>query len=184
MTIIRKKFLKYLLIYSVAALVIILYLFLPIPEYLPKIYYYYFVSFLSGLAILYMLYLTARYFRTFTFKKTDAVMLKSEVVRYEDSEGDIYEAVILYKYRIGNSEFTSKRIYPYIFEFKSNFEALARRYIVKYPKGSPIQIFYNPKKPEIAFIERKGIVTISFWLIFFSVIFVLMLSAILGKVEL
>ncbi len=181
---IKSSSLRLILIFSVVVLLAYLSSNFPDSDSIPKNYYYIFIMILSGSGVLYFLYLSARYFFTYSWNAADALILVSEVKKIDDSESTIYESVISYKYRVGIKEYISDRIYPFKFNIKSNFESLTTKIVRKYSSGQSLKIYYNPNRPEISFIERKGITIFVVCLLFFAMLFLLMLAAYTGKIEL
>jgi hypothetical protein len=180
---IKPSSLRLILILSVIALLAYLSSGFPDSESIPKNYYYIFIMVVAGSGVLYFLYLTIRYFMTYSWNTADAQILVSEVKKIDDSESTIYESVIRYKYCVGIREYISDRIYPFKFNIKSNFESLTSKIVNKYSSRQFFKIFYNPKRPEISFIERKGITIFLICLLFFIMLFLLMLAAYTGKIE-
>jgi len=156
----------------------------PDEENIPKIYYFIFVMVLSGAGILFLFYLTIRYLLTYKWETADALVLESRVRKYDDSEGMLYESYINYRYKVGIKEYISDRIYPFKTKTKSSFESLVSDVVGRYHQGQYIKIFYNPKHPEISFLERKGLKYIIIFQIFISLIFILMFLAVRGVIEL
>lgn len=139
---------------------------------------------ISAILILYLCRLIYKYSKTYKWKVTQAIVITSRINKIDDPEGVLFEPVLKYKYNVGSHEYISNNIDPQFKMFKSSFASIALKLIKKYHEGQIIKIFYYPLHPEISCIERLGFLPVIVFLSFIIMIFVLMLVALLGIVEL
>jgi hypothetical protein len=150
-----------------------------IPEYPERF------NFVIALLILFwgIIYFLKKYIIFIKSKKwlsTSAVVEECKTVRTDDSEGTTYTPIVTYKYKVGNEEFVSDRIYPFSLFLASSFESISKKFIDKYSKNQVIKAYYNPANPYESYVERKGatpiIIILSIHFLVFIVIFLFILG--------
>lgn len=99
---------------------------------------------------------------TYTWNRTDCVILESSVQEKADEE-DPYWFTVRYTYRHDNRSITSD-VYRDNYSGSDDY-ASAQRLADKYPKGSRAMCYVNASDPKEAILERKG-----FWFGFFAII--------------
>lgn len=85
-------------------------------------------------------------------------VLESTVERYQYSSDDGtstgYRARIMYGYRVGGRDYVGERI-NFGSTVHSSIKSLAENKAKKFPTGSKVQVFYNPKDPNDAALEKS-----------------------------
>ena len=121
---------------------------------------------LVGLAIaVYGLIVLYHARRSTTWPSTEGVITQSNVVRGDDS----YAPAVVYSYTINGVRYQGKDIAsgPVL---ASSTEAYARNYLARYPVGTPVAVYYDPKIPATAVLEpgilKKSFVPLVFGLLF------------------
>lgn len=99
-------------------------------------------------------FLTARKVkRSETWPITDAEIVESEV-KAIGAKKRTHRAKIKYRYTVGGEEYTGRRV-AIGGEVNSAARSRAEERTVKYPLGSNQVVFYNPDKPQEAYLERN-----------------------------
>ena len=86
------------------------------------------------------------------FQPVTATVLGTRVDEHSDSDGSTYEPVVVYRYRVGDREFTASRVTP-LKESRSG--GWARRVTTRYSVGGTYTAFYDPENPAEAFLMRS-----------------------------
>jgi len=90
--------------------------------------------------------------RLSVFQPVTATVLSTRVETHSDSDGSTYEPVIVYRYRVGDREYTASRVTP-LKESRSG--GWARRVTAHYDVGGNYTAFYDPENPADAFLMRS-----------------------------
>ena len=90
--------------------------------------------------------------RLSVFRPVEATVLSARVQEHSDSDGSTYEPVVVYRYRVGDREYTASRVTP-LKESRSG--GWARRVIGRYQVGNSYTAFYDPENPAEAFLLRS-----------------------------
>ncbi|MCP4397864.1 MAG: DUF3592 domain-containing protein [bacterium] len=86
------------------------------------------------------------------WNETSCVVTFSRVKTHDGSKGRSYLVDILYSYEINGKEYRSNR-YHFMSGFSSGFSDTAA-IVNRYPPGTEITCYVNPKNPRDAIIER------------------------------
>lgn len=90
--------------------------------------------------------------RLSVFLPVQATVLSTRVREHSDSDGSTYEPVVVYRYRVGDREYTASRVTP-LKESRSG--GWASRVTGRYQVGSTYTAFYDPENPAEAFLLRS-----------------------------
>jgi len=90
--------------------------------------------------------------RLSVFQPVTATVLGTRVDTHSDSDGSTYEPVVVYRYRVGDREYTASRVTP-LKESRSG--GWARRVTARYNVGGNYTAFYDPANPADAFLVRS-----------------------------
>ena len=90
--------------------------------------------------------------RLSVFQPVTATVLGTRVDEHSDSDGSTYEPVVVYRYRVGDREYTASRVTPLK---QSRSGRWARRVTARYSVGSTYTAFYDPGNPAEAFLMRS-----------------------------
>ena len=90
--------------------------------------------------------------RLSVFQPVTATVLGTRVDEHSDSDGSTYEPVVVYRYRVGDREYTASRVTPLK---QSRSGSWARRVTTRYSVGSTYTAFYDPENPAEAFLMRS-----------------------------
>lgn len=83
---------------------------------------------------------------------TTGTVLTSRLEEWESSPGEIIDyPVVTYSYQVNGQAYEGKRITPNVESGGSGSAKVIARYLV----GSSVQVFYNPKDPSAAVLEKK-----------------------------
>lgn len=86
------------------------------------------------------------------WEKIPCIIISGQIIIHQDSEGDTYSVEIVYKYRYGNTEYTSRR---YDFNRSSSSDYESKEAIVRgYPPDTKTFCYVNPQKPDQSVINR------------------------------
>ncbi|HQF08382.1 MAG TPA: DUF3592 domain-containing protein [Spirochaetota bacterium] len=135
---------------------------------------------LCGLA--YFLRNLIRYLRSYGWNATRAIITASQVNEIDDSEGVQYQPQISYTYHVGVMEYSSTSIYP-TGSWSSSFPSIALKTVSRYPAGKTVQVYYDPSRPEQAFLERKGLLFIIIGLFTFAITLAVFSLALAGFIQ-
>jgi hypothetical protein len=87
----------------------------------------------------------------------------------------VHDPMIMYRYKVGKSEYFGARV---SFDLGSDTSASAHRIVDQYPYDSPVEVFYNPKDPSKAVLDRSNPkFGYYMWLLFFSAVSVIIALA-------
>lgn len=67
-----------------------------------------------------------------------------------------YDAVVRYSYTVGGRSYTSDRFSAATDFFSSSNQNRTRDFLNRYPVGANVTVFYNPRQPGSAVLERGG----------------------------
>ncbi len=99
------------------------------------------------------LYLLFKLVKTFFFKKTEGVIVKSQVKKVENQISyDYYYPLIEYEYSVNGKKYKSDRIF--LSKLESDYSTV-KKIVDKFPVGKKITIYYNPFNPEEAILKRN-----------------------------
>lgn len=90
--------------------------------------------------------------RLSVFQPVTATVLGTRVDTHSDSDGNTYEPVVVYRYRVGGREYTASRVTS-LKESRSG--GWARRLTAHYSVGGSYTAFYDPENPVDAFLMRS-----------------------------
>jgi len=80
----------------------------------------------------------------FGFEATPGVITSSRVRVDSDGEGTSYTPLINYRYTVGGNQLTGNTIQHGAFEVRP---CSAHRLVERFPAGSPVTVYYNPRQP-------------------------------------
>jgi len=128
------------------------------------------VSFISGC------YLYIKSKDSMNWSKTNGFILDTKLYKSVDGGASpiSYKAQIKYSYTVEEKEYISKRIYFGGFLLDSS-PSRSKKLLKKYPKGTTVDIYYNPLKPQQSVLQ-KGVhldVILTFITVFLFMIFML-----------
>ncbi len=86
---------------------------------------------------------------------TKGKITHSEVIKDTSDEGVIYKSIIEYDYYIGGLLYKGKTI-CIGGELDTSFKDRAIKRCDKYPLEASVNVYYDPKKPQNACLEREG----------------------------
>ncbi len=140
----------------------------------------------SGLGALYFSGSLYKYMKTSSWKKTQATIVDSKLKTVEASADSdaYYEPVIHYKYSDGLKEYMSGNVYPFGAYQGTGVESAAQKIVNKYQKGMVVPVHYNPSRHDESFLLREGNVPRLIFLMMCIVIFVSMIMAFMGIIDL
>lgn len=90
---------------------------------------------------------------------------ESRMEEYTGYDSHGYVLVVLYTYTVKGREYKSNRLYFYDYQSKSRRGV--EKDLLLYPVGKMVTVYYNPRKPSEAVLDRN----IPIWLIIFSLFF-------------
>ena len=90
--------------------------------------------------------------RLSVFHPVEATVLSTRVDEHSDSDGSTYEPVVVYRYRVGDREYTASRVTPLR---ESRGGSWASRIAGRYQVGSTYTAFYDPENPADAYLLRS-----------------------------
>jgi Protein of unknown function (DUF3592) len=91
----------------------------------------------------------------------------SRIEKHTGSDSDGYVLVVLYTYIVKGREYKSDC--PYFYDYQTNSRRGAEKDLLMYPVGKMVTVYYNPRKPSDAVLNRNiPIWLIIFWLFFTS----------------
>ena len=90
--------------------------------------------------------------RLSVFQPVTATVLSTRVQQHRDSDGNTYEPVVVYRYRVADRLYTASRVTP-LRESRSG--SWARRVTRRYAVGGNYTAFYDPENPAEAFLLRS-----------------------------
>jgi hypothetical protein len=83
---------------------------------------------------------------------TSGIVLESTIQSDSSQNGEItFGPKVVYEYQVAGKKFTSDQLA--LVEIDTANENAARAKAEKYPAGSPVTVHYDPRKPNMAFIE-------------------------------
>lgn len=91
--------------------------------------------------------------RALGFPTTEGVVVSSRVVVDSDGEGTSYQPAITYRYTVQRQERTSSGVGA---TWLSSGSQEARRVVARYPAGSRVTVYYNPRDPNHS-VLRPGL---------------------------
>lgn len=130
--------------------------------------------------IIYFLKKYIDFVNTKKWLSTSAVIEECKTVRTDDSEGTTYTPIVTYKYKVGNEEFVSDRIFPFNLFLASSFESISKKLIDKYYKNQVVKAYYNPANHKQSYLEKKGTTPIIIILSIHFIVFIIILLFIIG----
>ncbi|WP_457640029.1 DUF3592 domain-containing protein [Persephonella sp.] len=102
-----------------------------------------------GLITLFLFY---RLVRVYFWKKSEGVILKSDIKKDSSTVSyDYYYPDVLYRYTVNGKEYTSNRIF--LTEIASDRKTI-EKLVSQFPEGQKVVVFYNPLKPEDSVLKR------------------------------
>jgi hypothetical protein len=94
------------------------------------------------------LYILSKKKETAEWPVTRGRVISSTLVRARDLDGEATaEARVTYEYNVGGQTFRASRV-------KFGFTPPAKLTVSRYPTGCEVDVFYDPKKPADAVLER------------------------------
>ena len=90
--------------------------------------------------------------RLSVFRPVPATVLSTRVQVHSDPDGNTYEPVVVYRYRVQDREYTASRVTP-LKESRSG--RWARRVTARYAVGGEYTAYYDPDNPSEAFLLRS-----------------------------
>ncbi len=98
-------------------------------------------------------YLLFRLIRIFFYKKTEGVIVRSEVKKVENQISyDAYYPLVEYEYQVDGKTYRSNKIF--LTNLESDYNTI-KKIVDKFPVGKKITIYYNPFKPEDSLLKRN-----------------------------
>ena len=94
------------------------------------------------------------YFQAQTWAESQCRVTASRVEVHEDSEGDSYEPIVEYEYRVDNQQFTGDTVNFLAFNSSSR-RRWANGVVKKYKIGSMHTVYYNPADPSESVLDRS-----------------------------
>ncbi|MBL7755563.1 MAG: DUF3592 domain-containing protein [Chitinophagaceae bacterium] len=108
---------------------------------------------------------------------TEGIIVDSDLTKSRDNDGQIsYRPEIVFEYKLGNKNYKSNKIDAFI-NYTSSTSSRALKLINRYPIGTKINVYYDPKMPSFGILEpglKKGsilLLSIGFILLMFSIVF-------------
>jgi len=90
--------------------------------------------------------------RLTVFQPVTATVLSTRVDEHGDSDGSSYEPVVVYRYVVGDRQFTASQVTPLR---ESRGSSWAFGIVRRYQVGASYTAFYDPSQPGDAFLIRK-----------------------------
>jgi hypothetical protein len=132
-------------------------------------------AFLAVCSVSAALYIAARiisYRRSFRWPRARARVVFSKIETGDDDGFPFYEPFITYEYTVDQKEYTSGSIYLHS-AGRWRDKVMADRFTARYREGESIDIYYNPSKPGMSFIERSAWGWL-FWMVVFFLFLAIM----------
>lgn len=108
---------------------------------------------LGGLIAIYALYMQNRAEDTQSWKSTTGLMVEARIVERTTDDGIDYKLRVGYSYRVGDEVYHGRRI---SFALKDYYDdrAEAEYALTDYLDRDQVEVYYNPKNPRDAVLER------------------------------
>jgi hypothetical protein len=147
---------------------------------------YIFLALCFGAGALYVIARIINYRRSFRWPRAQARVVFSRIEVGDDDGFPFYEPFITYKYYTKGKEYDSSNIYIHSAGYWREKEK-ADRFLSRYKEGGTIDIYYNPSKPGMSFIERTAwgwYFWMKVFLLFLAVMFIFFSALSLEIIEL
>lgn len=147
--------------------------------------FYILIAFCIGfIVIMFGVYLAIKSNNTKQWHETTGLVLESEVEKTStaagyDGESQSFKAAIVYKYKVDDQEYTSKRVF-YGDKIGKPLPSKSKSLVKLYSKNSEVIVYYNPLKPKESVLQ-KGIKFIVIELFILGSIFILLGFVILNN---
>ena len=111
-----------------------------------------------------------RSYESVNWPSASGIVVSSEIDKRRKNNGTTYSAEILYDYTVDGEAFSSNRVsYG---DLGSSNPSRARKIVNRYPKGSTVEVYYMPGKPEESVLET-GIQKSTYFLPAFGSVFLI-----------
>ena len=111
------------------------------------------LSFACGYSLIYQLQIRR-------WPSAQGKLLKAATEEFGATEFHIsdvdYKNTVCYEYVVEGKTYTGDRLSPWVIVATHNLIVLFERQLDGFEQGSQLPVFYNPRKPEKAFLKRPG----------------------------
>lgn len=128
----------------------------------------YYPIIVGSIALLYSLYCLAKLISVRNWPSVEGTIIRSGKSARVTDAGKMQDPEIAYQYTVGEKQYTARVIQAGgdLSSPHSKKETDVDKVLAKYPVGTVVDVYYNPKLPQMACLERSDATVIFIGLVF------------------